>query len=80
MESLSGKLFVMIVEARKYWESDYFSLFLRGIPVWKTSSFLAVFSNMAGGDSENVICFLILRLVDLPKNVPVFLEAIFPTL
>ncbi len=35
---------------------------------------------MAGGVRENVICFLGLRLPDIPKNVPVFLEDICATL
>ena len=48
MESLSGKLFVMVVQPRQYWLTDYFSLCLRDIPMWKKLIFLAVFFKMAG--------------------------------
>ncbi len=64
----------------KHWVSDYLSLFLLGIPVKKTTHFLAVFfQDCGGGVKNNIICFLILRLPDLPKNIRVFLEAISPT-
>ena len=29
----------MVVQTEKYWVSDYLSLFLRGIPMWKTTHF-----------------------------------------
>ena len=78
MESLSGKLFVMIVQHRQYWLTDYLSLFLRGIPVWKITQFsCCLFQDGWGGVWENIICFMILRLPDAPKNIRVFWK-LFP--
>ena len=63
----------MMVEARKYWVSDCFSLFLRGIPMWKTTHFFCcLFQEGWGWVRNNIICFLVLRLPDTPKNFPVF--------
>ena len=40
---------------------------------WENNSFfLFPFSRWRGGVRENVICFVILRLPDIPKNIPVF--------
>jgi len=49
MESLSGKLFVMMVEPRQYWLTDYFSLMLRGIHMWKTTHFYCFCFQDGGG-------------------------------
>ncbi len=38
----------------------------------KSPIFLTIFFKMVGGVRKNVICFLILRLPDSPKNIPVF--------
>ncbi len=41
--------------------------------MWKTTSFShSLFQDGGGGVRENIICFLILRHPDIPKNVPVF--------
>ncbi len=51
MESLSGRLFVMMIQPRQYWLTDYFSLFLRGIPMWKTTHFSCCLFQYGGGIS-----------------------------
>jgi len=62
-----------MVQPREYRIADYSSFFLRGIPVWKTSSFSCyLFQDWGGILEKNIICFLILRLPDFPKNVLVF--------
>ena len=77
MESLSRKPFAMMMQTGKYWVTDNLSLFLRGIPMGKTTHFSCCLFQVGGGVSENGNCFLILRLPDASKNIPVFLEAIF---
>ncbi len=64
--------FLMMVQTGKYWVSGYLSLFLRGICIWKPSISIAFVFKMGGGVRENVICFLIVRLPDAPKNIRVF--------
>ena len=57
LKNLSGRLFLMLVQPRQYWIADYSSLFLRVIPILKTTHFLSVFFKMAGELAENIKLF-----------------------
>ena len=75
MESLSGNP----LQLRQYWLTDYFSLFLLGIPIWKTIPLSCCLFQDGGGIGlvYNIICFLVLRLPDTPKNLRVFWKLLF---
>ncbi len=73
-ESLGWEPFVMMMQTGEYWLTDNRSLFLRRIPVWKAIPFSCYLFQDGGriGWAYNIIYFQILRLPDLPKNIPVF--------